>query len=390
MSLHSEIHSTLETIDQHQWNELNPENNPFVKYEFLVALERNGCLGKRMGWFPRYFVIKDEQQSLVAAAMCYIKHNSHGEFVFDWAWADAYHRTGRMYYPKLVCAAPFTPVQGPRLMVHPALDEERLGGQLIKTIIKYCEDQHLSSFHCLFPRQSQRNTLVNKQLMLRKDYQFHWHNHGYDHFEDFLSEFKSRKRKKTRRERETVLEQSINFQVLHGDQLSDEQWKKAHHFYQLTFKEKGNTPALTLDFFREIAQTMGEQIVVIFAIKDSVPIACAINFKDDTSLYGRYWGCDFEYNCLHFETCFYQGIEYCIKHGLQRFEPGAQGEHKITRGFLPTETYSAHWIADKQFKRPIEDFLNREGLVMDDYEEDLWEKSPFRDGLHRDELSSSK
>lgn len=388
MSLHTELHHTLASISKDDWNALNPDKNPFARYEFLIALERNGCLGKRMGWYPRYFIVRDEQGSLMAGAMCYIKHNSHGEFVFDWAWADAYQRAGKMYYPKLVCASPFSPVQGPRLLVHPNGNADRLHSLLIRNILKYCQDQHLSSFHCLFPDNSHKQALESHGLMLRKDYQYHWHNHGYTHFDDFLAEVKSRKRKKIRREREMVAEQDISFKVVHGRDMSDEQWRYAHHFYRLTFKEKGNTPALNLNFFREIGQTMGDKIVTVFAIKEAEYIACAINFRNAHTLYGRYWGCSYEYNSLHFEACFYQGIEYCISHSLQHFEPGTQGEHKIPRGFLPTPTYSAHWLAADDFKQPVQDFLVREGLAMDEYAQSLWEKSPFRDRLYQPESTA--
>lgn len=338
-----------------------------------------------MGWYPRYFIIRNEQGSLLAAAMCYIKHNSHGEFVFDWAWADAYQRAGMAYYPKLVCAAPFSPVQGPRLLVHPSADADRLQSLLISNIIKFCEEQQLSSFHCLFPDASDKSALQSQGLMLRKGYQFHWQNNGYARFDDFLAEVKSRKRKKIRRERQTVAEQGISFKIIHGTDMSDEQWRYAHHFYLLTFKEKGNTPALNREFFREVGRTMGDKIVTVFAIKDEQYIACAINFRNADTLYGRYWGCSEDYSCLHFEACFYQGIEYCIRHGLQRFEPGAQGEHKIPRGFLPTPTYSAHWLAAEAFQQPIADFLLRETVAMDEYATSLWASSPYRDGLYQPE-----
>lgn len=385
MLVHTHIHQTLVSIDKNAWNALNPDGNPFVSYEFLLALERTGCLGKRMGWFPRYFIMSDDNGQIVAASMCYIKNNSHGEFVFDWSWADAYQRSGRHYYPKLVCAAPFTPAQGPRLLVHPNGNTDKLRNTLLKNIIAFCEKQSLSSFHCLFPSAEHYTAFSKHSLLIRKDYQYHWRNRSYNSFDDFIGEFKSRKRKEVRRERRIVADQGIFFTTVHGHEMSDTQWEQAHHFYLQTFLEKGNTPALTLGFFKEIGQTMGDQIVVFFAEKDKQYIAAAICFRSEDTLYGRYWGCDFEYSCLHFEACFYQGIEYCIEYQLQQFEPGAQGEHKITRGFLPTATYSAHWIADNDFRPAIADFLQRERLAMDEYAETLWQKSPFRDGLYQPE-----
>lgn len=382
MALSTDIHQTLASIPKDQWNALNTTNNPFVSYEFLIALERNGCLGKRMGWFPRYFVISNESRDIIAASMCYLKNNSHGEFVFDWSWADAYQRAGRHYYPKLVNAAPFTPAQGPRLLTHPNGNADDLESALLASILNFCQTQQLSSFHCLFPDEKQLNSLQAQSLLIRKDYQYHWRNHNYADFETFIGEFKSRKRKEVRRERRIVAEQGIHFETLNGHEMNEQHWERAHHFYLQTFIEKGNTPALTLEFFEEVGQTMGDQLVVIFAVKADEYIASAICFRSDTTLYGRYWGCDYEYDCLHFETCFYQGIEYCIEHQLEKFEPGAQGEHKITRGFLPTPTYSAHWIADEDFHRAIADFLTRELTAIDEYAESLWQKSPFREGLY--------
>jgi hypothetical protein len=250
---------------------------------------------------------------------------------------------------------------------------------LLKRVIDYCEQSHLSSYHCLFSN-SFKDTL-DSRLLKRMDYQYHWTNQGYASFDDFLATFKSRKRRKTRREREIVKEAGYQFITLTGNQLSDSQWKQAFSFYINTFYEKGNKPVLTLPFFKEIAQTMGEQIVVVFAYKENpdMPCACAINFRDDTHLYGRYWGSIENAHSLHFETCFYQGIEYCIQEGLNVYEPGAQGEHKITRGFLPVETHSYHLIQDERFRAPIADYLERERLALIDYRPKLDDMSPFRD-----------
>lgn len=385
MSTTVSVYSDLSLINCEQWNALNPKLNPFVRYEFLRALETQGCLGEHMGWFARYFVIMDDNEHPIAAAPCYIKHNSHGEFVFDWSWADAYQRYGLHYYPKLVCAAPFNPVQGPRLMIHPnqADNVTALENTLIEAMIEYSQNQGLSSIHCLFSERNIDAFQNSERFMQRIDYQYHWRNHNYQSFDDFLNNFKSRKRKKVRHERQVVNDAGFTFDVQHGNEMNEAEIRTAHQLYQTTFIDKMNTPALTEAFFHQIAQTMGDAMVVIWAKLNGKTIAGAINFKHADSLYGRYWGCFEEHHCLHFETCFYQGIEYCIQHGLSVYEPGAQGEHKIARGFLPVQTHSSHWIADERFREPIRDFTERERAAVLEYEQTLWEKSPFKDGMYR-------
>jgi predicted N-acyltransferase len=306
----------------------------------------------------------------------YLKTNSFGEFIFDWSWAAAYERAGMDYYPKLVCAVPFTPATGPRLLTGNNTDTS-VKDALVQACIEFVREQRLSSAHWLFPRDDDRRRLAANNLLLRLNYQYHWRNRGYADFEHYLSFFRSRKRKQVRHERAGVYETGVRMRVLHGHELDERLWDIVYGFYQSTFLKKGNYPALTLGFFKTLAETMGENIVIILAEYRDDFIAGSICFRSDDTLYGRYWGCNRELNHLHFETCFYRGIEYCIAEGLQRFEPGAQGEHKITREFLPTDTWSAHWIGNDRFRHAIADFLMREQAALHEYKKQLDAMSPF-------------
>lgn len=376
------LHS-LESVSPAEWNALTG-GFPFLRHEFLVALEHHGCLGEAHGWIPWYHLLHDPDDGhLAAAAPVFIKLNSWGEFVFDFAWADAWHRNGLQYYPKLVLAAPFTPATGPRLMLAPGHGVDT-ATELLQAIRHSVTSRGWSGAHCLFPQASELEWLRENEWLLRRDIQYHWHNHGYADFDDFLAQLNSRKRKKIRRERERVSEQGLTLARFRGDEMDDRQWALAHHFYASTFEKKWNIPALTLEFFREIGRTMGDRIVVVFASDGGREVAASILLQDETTLYGRYWGCDHDYHSLHFEACYYQGIEHAIDNGLQRFEPGAQGEHKIARGFLPVLTHSAHWIAHPDFRRAIADYLAREGDLVDQRHATLQAASPYR----RDEFPS--
>lgn len=378
MKLHC-LHS-LETVAPAEWNPL-VGGFPFLRHEFLVALERHDCLGPDHGWLPWYFLLRDAAGQLVAAAPTFAKLNSWGEFVFDFAWADAYHRNGLRYYPKLVAAAPFTPATGPRVLVAPGHGGDTAAA-LLAGIRDHVERQRWSSAHCLFPPAHELEWLREDGWLVRQDIQYHWHNHGYRCFEDFLGRLNSRKRKKIRRERERVREQGLVLSRHRGDAMDARQWERAHHFYAATFEKKWNVPALTLEFFREIGATMGDQVTVCFASHDGREVAASILFAGDGTLYGRYWGCDHDYHSLHFEACYYQGIEHAIAEGLRRFEPGAQGEHKIARGFLPSFTYSAHWIARPEFRRAIDDYLVRERNLIEQRYAALQAASPYREEEH--------
>ena len=376
--MHIEVRDSLAEVDAAAWNALNLDASPFLRYEFLAALESADCLGQRHGWFPRYFLQFDDSD-LVAAVPAYIKTNSYGEFVFDWAWADAYHKHGLRYYPKMVVAIPYTPVSGQRILVAPHLDYRKTARAMHLTVQGFCREEKLSSLHWLFTTEAETELLESDGLLRRLGCQYHWRNNDYTCFDDYIGEMRAKKRKQVRRERRRSIEQGIAIEIRHGFELSEDDITRAHHYYVSTFDKKWGEASLTREFFATVAATMGESLVVAFARReiDREIVACSIWFRSDTALFGRYWGCDIDYHSLHFETCFYRGIEYCIEHGLQRFEPGAQGEHKIWRGFLPTKTWSAHWIADERFHDAIDRYLSQETEVMDEQREYLQRFSPF-------------
>jgi hypothetical protein len=308
----------------------------------------------------------------------YLKDNSYGEFVFDWAWADAYQRMGMSYYPKLVAAIPYTPVTGARLLVHPDADREAVSTALIREVHRQRSQHEASSIHCLFSDARDTEALCAQGFMRRTGCHFHWHNDHYTGFEDFLSRLSSRKRKKIRRERRHVQDAGLYMELLTGREATEAQWQMMHAFYRSTFERKSGIPTLSLAFFLEISRTMGDQVILVFARHGDRTVAGAIMLRSSQALYGRHWGCLQDYHSLHFETCYYQGIEYCIEHGLGLFEPGAQGEHKISRGFLPTFTWSAHWIEDVRFRAAVRRYLDEEHAWMLEYRNDLLQTSPFR------------
>ncbi len=370
------IHGSIEVIPAQQWNAL-AGSDPFLRHEFLAALERHGCVGAELGWLPQHVAVYEGGQ-LIGAAPMYAKYNSYGEFVFDWSWAHAYERAGAQYYPKLVVAVPYTPATGARLLLADTPDREAIAGALIEAAIAHTQDTGASSLHWLFTNAEDTRRLEDHGLLRRTGCQFHWTNRDYTDFADFMGAFSAQKRKKINRERRRVRESGVVLETLTGSEASDEQWRIMHHFYSNTFDTKGGIATLTLPFFQEIARTMGEQIMLVMARHQDRYVAGAISYRSDDSLYGRHWGCLEEFNSLHFEACYYQGLDYALAEGLRRFEPGAQGEHKISRGFLPTPTWSAHWIAEPRFRTAIADFLQGERRGMDAYIESLYDHSPFR------------
>ena len=300
-------------------------------------------------------------------------------YVFDWSWADAWQRSGLDYYPKLVSAIPFTPATGPRLCVRSGADEWAAWGIALQAIKQFATRQGISSWHVLFPEQEVATQLLQQGLPRRTATQFHWFNDSYCSFDDFLASFSSRKRKNLRRERARVAEQGLRLETLTGSDISQQQWQQFHRFYQLTYaKRSGHGGYLNRDFFLETAAGMGEQVVMVLAYLGDQAVAGALYFRSSDTLYGRYWGCEQEFDCLHFEACYYQGIEYCINHGLQRFDPGAQGEHKIQRGFRPVPTWSNHWIADPQLSAAVGDFTRREEQHSEAYAREAASLLPFR------------
>ncbi len=370
---------SLERIDPCEWNALVGDY-PFLRHEFLVALERHDCIGEAFGWLPWYLLQRDPVDGRIAAAApSFLKLNSWGEFVFDFAWADAYARNGFRYYPKLIAAAPYTPATGPRVLVAPGRDPDSTAADLLRAVRTISGERGWSSIHWLFPAARDLEWLRDDGLLLRTDIQYHWHNHGYADFDEFLAALNSRKRKKIRRERRRVAEQGVTLSRHRGDTMDARQWALAHHFYTSTFEKKWNIPILSRGFFEEIGTTMGDRIVVVFAHHEGREVAASILFRGADTLYGRYWGCDHDFHSLHFEACYHQGIEYTIEQGLERFEPGAQGEHKIARGFLPVRTHSAHWIEHPDFRRAIADYLARERSLVERQFDELQSWSPYRE-----------
>ena len=371
----------IDTIDGAQWDALDHQGYPFLRHAFLSALERTRCIGEGTGWSPAVLTLQDDQ-GLAGAVPAWLKTHSYGEFVFDFAWAQAYSRHGLRYYPKLVAAAPFTPATGPRCLVRSDLDQPLISRQLIQSLAEYADEQELSSAHVLFPAEADRSLLErDPEWLMRRDCQFHWRNRGYADFEDFLGSFTADKRKKARRERRRVAEAGITFESRRGSEASPEEILTAWQLHRVTFLRRGNEPYLAAETFLEIARTMGESLLFKFAKHGDEIVAVAVFFVGRDTLYGRYWGCNEKFHSLHFETCYHQGIEFCIEQRLDRFEPGTQGEHKVSRGFEPTYTYSAHRIAEPRFRSAIADYLERESEAVERYAAGIAEHVPYRQNL---------
>ena len=377
------VHS-LDEITAPEWNSLAGTANPFLSHEFLAALEHHGAVSPRTGWIPNHLALYDEH-GLAAAAPVYQKQHSWGEFVFDFAWAQAYDRYGMDYYPKLVCAVPYTPATGPRVLVRPGLDLEAAVSELAGQAQEHIEAEALSSAHWLFVEAQTAQIFAQAGYSIRLGCQYHWNNPGYRSFEEFLAGLSSKKRKSIRRERRRVKEAGIEFHTHAGHEISAELWRLFHRFYVNTFHAHGNIPLLSLGFFREIGERLGSRVMLVEARQRDRTIAAALCFRSPTTLYGRYWGTTGElHDGLHFETCYYQGIDYCIREGLHRFESGAQGEHKIARGFLPTATYSCHHLLNQRFRLAVDDFLRQERAHIEHYIRERTNEGPFRlDALER-------
>ncbi len=369
---------SLGAVAASDWNALVGGDHPFLRHEFLAALEEHGCLGERWGWLPRHLLVNDADGRLVGAAPLYLKYNSYGEFVFDWSWAEAYQRRGLRYYPKLVSAIPYTPATGPRLLVAPDSDPEAVRKALLEAALEKARAEGLSSLHWLFTGPEDTAFLEAQGLMLRAGCQFHWNNRGYRDFDDYLEGFSSHNRKKLRRERRRVQEAGVELEVLGGAEITDEQWRIFHRFYTSTFHKHGGHATLSESFFRALGHTLPDNVVLVLARHGRRYVAAAFNLRSADTLYGRHWGCEAEFHSLHFEACYYAGIDYAIAHGLRRFEPGAQGEHKVGRGFEPTATRSAHWVAHPGFAAAVRDFVGREHGAVEDYMLELAGHLPFK------------
>ncbi len=384
--MRSRVHKSIDALDPRQWNALGTQSNPFLRHEFLAALEHTGCIGAGTGWEPCYFTVEDEE-GLAAAVPAFIKTHSYGEFVFDFSWAQAYSRFGRRYYPKLTVAIPFTPATGPRLLVRAGADVTALTCRLLADMEAFAASHSLSSIHALFLDEPARAAFESSGWLLRRDCQFHWTNRGYPDFEAYLETFTADKRKKARRERRRVAEAGIGFETLVGADLTEPLLDCVYGFHRDTFLRHGHEPYLTREFFTEAVRTMGDALMVKVAVRASVPVAAAIFFWSQQALFGRYWGSAEEYHSLHFEACYHQGIEFCIERGIGRFEPGTQGEHKVSRGFEPAVTWSAHFIANRPFREAIAEFLQREGRSVDAYTAEVQTHVPYRDARAGDASS---
>lgn len=369
--------SSIAQVDAASWNSLVGDGAPFLRHEFLLALEESGCAVARTGWSARHLIVDDARGRPAGALPLFLKSHSRGEFVFDFSWANAYAQHGVPYYPKLLSAVPFTPVRGPRLLIGRDADDQAVTRALIAHAMEFARSERLSSWHVLFPTDQTAQALKSAGLILRRDCQFHWYNHGYESFDAFLATFTAEKRKKANRERRRVAEAGIEFDTLHGGDMDDALWDAVYPFYADTFYRHGHEPYLNLDFFRRISVSMPDRLMLKVARIGSAPIAVAIFFVSEDALFGRYWGAGGNYHSLHFETCYYQGIEYCIERKLRRFEPGTQGEHKVPRGFVPTLMSSAHFVADPRFAAAIRDFAAREARSVDRYAAAVQDHVPY-------------
>lgn len=362
----------MDQFSAHEWDALaGPQ--PFLKHAFLHALETSGCVSAQTGWQPHHAGVWRDGR-LAAAMPLYLKFHSFGEYVFDWSWAEAFEKAGGRYYPKLLCAIPFTPVPGPRVLGGMAKDQVTL----FSHVLEWAGTNGLSSFHCLFPEDSGTAELERAGLLSRQGYQFHWPNPGYRNFEDFLTTLTRDKRKKIRQERRKAHDAGCQFEIRTGRDIRESDWSFFHQCYRNTYHRHRSTPYLNLDFFLRVGETLNQHAAMVLGYHDGNPICSALNFHDGERLYGRYWGALEYAPGLHFETCYYQGMEFCIEQNLKAFEGGAQGEHKLARGFLPVVTRSWHWLADDHFSQVVEDFLLREGRAIEHHVSEL--EGPYKRG----------
>ncbi len=366
-----QVVESLAGVDPAEWNALaGPQ--PFVRHEFLSALIETGCASRASGWLPQFLILRRAGE-LVGAMPLFAKSHSYGEYVFDWAWAEAHERHGLAYYPKLLSAIPFTPVRGNRLIA--------TGDDAKRTLIEAALElaKETSSLHVLFPSEHEAKLLGERGMLMRRTVQFHWRNEQYADFDAFLARMSHARRKNIRQERRRMREAGVSFRWVEGARIARSDWEFFNRCYRTTYAAHRSSPYLSLAFFLRLGATLPEHVAMVFAERDSRPIASALFLLDASTLYGRYWGAIEHLPLLHFECCYYQAIEFAIARGLQTFEGGAQGEHKIFRGLLPVEAQSAHWLSNARFARAVEDFLEREGSGIARYVNELWEHSPFKD-----------
>ncbi|MBT3238121.1 MAG: N-acetyltransferase [Rhodospirillaceae bacterium] len=374
---------SIDEVDADQWDACAGTNDPFICHAFLKSLEDSGSVAPDTGWTPRHLILEDETGNLAACAPVYQKSHSYGEYVFDWAWADAYARAGGRYYPKLLCAVPFTPVGGKRLLIRPDLPEgsqRELKSTLVSGMVALAERSGFSSLHINFTNVDDGKICGGLGLLQRSGRQFHWLNKNYGDFDAFLTALSSRKRKAIRKERRKVDDSGVDIRCLTGAEIEERHWDAFYRFYRNTSDRKWGEAYLNRAFFRLLGERMAERVLLVIAENDGEIVGGALNMIGEDALYGRYWGCGEHFRFLHFEVCYYQAIEYAIGHGLKRVEAGAQGEHKLSRGYMPHATYSAHWIADPGFRDAVARFLVEETDAIDDEIDILVTYTPFRRG----------
>lgn len=369
-----------EALTPGEWAGLATGGDPFMSRAFLGAAERTGAAGEALGWRPMHLALRGADGGLAGLLPLYLRHQSFGDFSRDWDWAGAWRQAGLAYYPKLVTGVPYTPSPGPRLLARAGAGAEARAA-LIDAALERARVLGVSAWQCLFVEEEDKAPLQAAGLLPRRGVQFHWLNRGYGDFADFLEGFSADKRKKLKRERRAVAEAGLRIETRHGDEIDMPLWAAIHRHYRDTFLRHGNHPAFPPGFFPEVAAALGRRLVVFLAWRGERPVASAICYRDETTLYGRHWGADIAAPGLHFELCYYSGIEYAIAQGLRRFEPGAQGEHKLARGFEPQSTWSAYWIANPAMARAVARFLEREEAAMRDYQADMARHLPFKAGV---------
>ncbi|MBT8062125.1 MAG: N-acetyltransferase [Xanthomonadales bacterium] len=377
MTLTARFHESIHEFDAQSWSGLWASDNPFIRFEFLAALEDSGCVSEHTGWKPFHLALY-RGSTLVAALPLYLKQHSHGEFVFDWSWADAYQQHGLSYYPKLLTAVPFTPSAGPRVAISREINHDDAWRQILDAIREQCRANGISGWHLLFPHEA---PVVGNEypLLERNDVQFHWHNRDYASFEDFLASLRSGRRKNLRRERNSLAGLACVTERKTGAQITAADWEHFYQCYCHTYRKRsGHSGYLNREFFDALLRRMPEQLMLVVARRESVAVASALFLFDKECLYGRYWGALESLRNLHFECCFYQGMDFCIEQGIARFDPGTQGEHKLLRGFEPVTTRSWHWLADARFREAVGQFLAREKMSVDAYTREVSEYLPFR------------
>ena len=375
---------SIQEVSKDEWERVLNSDYPFLKYDFLKTLEITKCVSPEQGWTPLHLVVSSDEE-ILALMPLYIKTDSQGEFIFDWSWADAYYRNGLDYYPKLVSSIPFTPASGPRILISNKARSPEIIKEVSNALKKITKDSNFSSVHILLAGKDEIVNFSDQDFSLRTSYSFHWFNKDYTSFNHFLEDMTSRQRKNIKKERNKIIEQGISLIRVTGNEITLEMIESFYQFYQVTYLKRGMRGYLNFEFFKKIVETIPKSIMLVLAQNPSGQyVAGALNFFDQEKLYGRYWGCLEEYDSLHFETCYYQGIEFCIDEKLHSFDPGVQGEHKIKRGFCPIETFSAHWIKDLRFKEAIDDFLDREREHVLEYNQDRRALLPFKKEVTQD------